>query len=168
MTTPSSHDRVIEAVGKGLEMIQAISEARAETAIATAAANRVKSSSPVVAEAEAAQAKLEADKAAASDRFKTLEEMARKPLEAARAVYNNEVGLAQQQLTKSHQESEAECAATITTSRHEQELREASAQAEVHTAKQKAADLQVSMDNFCRQIQQQLGIDLKALVRGSE
>ena len=168
MVTPSTHDRVIEAVGKALEMINAISEARAETAIATAAANQIKSSSPVVAEAAAAQAKLAADKAAASDRFKTLEEVVSKPLEEARAVYGNKVSVAQQELARSHQESETECAARITASRHEQEMREASAQAEVHTAKQKASDLQVSMDNFCRQIQHQLGIDLKALIRGSE
>ena len=168
MTTSSSHDQVMEAVGRGLAMIRAISEARVATAAATANANQIKSSSPVAAEAAAAQAKMEADKTVANDRFKVLEAIARKPLEEAQAVYGQEVSVAQQELTRSHQVSETECAATITTSRNKQEMREATAQAEVHTAKIRASDLQVNMDNLCRHVQHQLGIDLKALVRASE
>jgi hypothetical protein len=160
----TTQQKVLEAVAKALEMIAARNEARAMAAVATAAANQIKADSPVASLEAASQAKMNTAVKQKESEFEKAEAVARQPLERAQSAYDKKVQDARTLLTNQVSQLEEQFNSEVASAHREQELKEATAQAESHAAKQRVSHIQTEFEQYCKEIQQQLGISLKTLV----
>ena len=162
--TQTINERVLVAVQKMLELMALMAGARGEVLMAKAAADEVRLSNPTKdTEAMIAQVLKTTEESTLAE-FKQAETWAAAPLAAAQSEYNREVAAAGEKRNNELQRVTEEGKQKLAEITRNQEIRAATAQAEIHTAQQKVAQLQATMDQYRRQTQEQLGIDLNALV----
>jgi len=166
-TPPTASQRTLEAVAKALEIMATLTEAQEEVTIAkrTEDGVRIDNQVPIV-KAEAAK-RLEEANAVSQEICDQAIALATQPLTKAQAEYQlalqqaNENRDTQRALDRSLHDQ------AIADAEQVQKLLEAAARAGVHMAQQKVANIQQTMADYRKQILQQLGIDLQALVHPS-
>ena len=167
-TTPPTHaQRVMEAVAKALELNALIVEARSKIGVAKLVEDDVRLNNPVPALEAATTAQVEEARKQAGDIFTKAEALAKVPLDQATALYNQRVAEAMAKKNAAIGLAEKQKVDKVAAERRTQELRLATAKAEIHTAQQNVVNIQTTMDNYFRQVQRDLGVDLAALTRAS-
>ena len=164
MTTPTVSERVLEAVTKGLEIIELMNQARATLLVKKRGEDEVRGTNEVPRVEKDGTSLLQRTAEAAEATFSEAVEIARKPLNEAQAVFDRTVAELAVKRDMTIRQVVEGCKVELAAARHKQELREATARAEVHTASQNLAALEQTRDSYRRQVQQQLGIDLNALL----
>lgn len=163
MTTP--RDAVKQAVNKAFDMVNSLDAA--DTAIQEAKHAEDVLRNEARLEAIEAQAKLELEAAVqeAADTYETAVAVARKPMERAQAVFEaKRTAAAEQQRTATDGVS-AVWEKKIEKCKQEEQMKAAEARAAVHSAQQNKANIQANIDRLWSHTQQQLGVDLKGLLK---
>ena len=161
MTTISQ--QVLDAVTKALELIALINEARGEVLVAKRAEDEVRLTNRVKEIEEAAAARVKTTEEGAKAAFAATVAEAQKPLQQAQQEFDQKVAVEQGRRDALVQAAQRNCDQTVADARRSQDIRAATAQAEVHQAQQKVASIQATLEQFRRQTREKLGIDLTAL-----
>jgi hypothetical protein len=157
----------MEAVAKALELTALRAKAQSQIGIAKLVEDDVRLNNPLPALEIATTAQVAETRQVAEAAFTKAEAEARAPLDLATAKYQQAVGLAATKKAAAIQQAEQQKTDKVAAERRVQELRAATAKAEIHTAQQNVVNIQTTMDNYFRQVKQQLGIDLAVLTNVS-
>ena len=164
MSTSAMRQKVTEAVQKILDMIGQMHEAKAALLIAKQNEDEVRLSDQTKAVEQAAADMLQAAQKAEDDAFDAMVALAQGPLSEAHREYDIKVGAAADQRKQALDMVRDECNQMTSSERQRQDIRVATVQAEIHTARRKVTDFEAMIDAYKREVQQQLGIDLNALI----
>ena len=145
-------------------MIGQMHEAKAALLIAKQNEDEVRLSDQTKAVEQAAADMLQAAQKAEDDAFDAMVALAQAPLSQAHREYDIKVGAATDQRKQALDMVRDECNQMTSSERQRQDIRVATVQAEIHTARRKVTDFEAMIDAYKREVQQQLGIDLNALI----
>ena len=164
MSTSAMRQKVTEAVQKILDMIGQLHEAKAALLMAKQNEDEVRLSDQTKAVEQAAANKMQAAKESQDGTFEAAVVEAQGPLSEAQQKYDIKVSEASQRRKRALAAVEDECKEMIGSEQHRQDIRVATVQAEIHTARQKVTEFETMIDAYRREVQKQLGIDLNALI----
>lgn len=164
MTTRSPRERVMEAVTKGLELVAELNDAKAKVTMAKTDEDEVRLADRTKEIADAANARLLEQEQAAKTAFDAGVAEARKPLDLAQTRFDQAyAGLCQRRDREIAQASQ-KAAEIIQSAQQAQATKAAIAKAGVHTAQQEVNNQEAGLDRYARQVEQQLGVNLKQLL----
>lgn len=166
MTT--ARERVKIAIEKALELLGQLHEARGVVTLAKGAEDEVRLTSPITGLTAEAQRAIEGTTQQADSLLQTAVTKARAPLDLAQNVYNATVQEATQVRAATVAKVQEEWDRRLATAKKEQEMRAVVAQAGVHTERQKVVQLESVIEQYRRQVQAELGIDLNVLIKASQ
>lgn len=164
MTTKTAKERVLEAVTKGLELVSALNQGKLELLKAKQAEDEVRladRTKEIAEQVGAVQATVGQD---AEAELQDALASARKPLEVAQARFDRAAAAAREVRDRVQAGAKAQAEGIILKAQQEQETRSVIARAGVHTAQQEVANMEAGIDRYARQVEQQLGINLKQLL----
>ena len=164
MSTSAMRQKVTEAVHKILDMIGQMHDAKAALLVAKQNEDEVRLSDQTKVVERAVADKLQVAKATLNSEFEAAVVLARVPLSEAQQQYEIKVSAQANQRTQALAVVEDECAEMIRSERQRQDMRVATVQAEIHTARRNVTDFEAMIDAYRREVQKELGIDLNALI----
>ena len=164
MTTRSPRERVMEAVTKGLELVAELNDAKAKVTMAKTDEDEVRMADRTKEIADAANARLLEQERTAKANFDAKAAEVRKPLDAAQARFEQAYAELCQQRDREIAQASQRAAEIIQSAQQAQVTKAAIAKAGVHTAQQEVNNLEAGIDRYARQVEQQLGVNLKQLL----
>lgn len=165
MSVRGPRERVLEAVTRGMQLVANLEVAKEVVQQAKHAEDALRladHSKEVIAAAE--EQRHQRQLAAEAEYWAKLAEI-RAPLDLAQAQFDRAAeGLQHIRDTALAQAQEA-AQAVIREAQREQANQAAAARAEVHTAQQQVKDLEAGLDRYARQVEKELGINLRELLK---
>ena len=154
----------MEAVAKGLAMVAELNEAKAKLLLTKREQDAVRLADPTKQVTADANAKMTALAQETELAFTGAMAEARLPLEEAQRRFDVASSALHQERLRRLTDAQAAAEATILEAKREQETKNAIAGAEVHTVQQEVMGHEASIDRYTRQVEQQLGINLKQML----
>ena len=163
MTTP--RERLREATDKGFEFLEQLEAANAVIKKAKLAEDDIRNGFQLgEMEANAAEDIEDKTKSAQHVYDATVAE-ARKPLARAERLFESKRGPAETRFDAAIHVANEDWEKKMAKYAAAYEVKAAEAKIAIHTARQEAAIVQTSIDRHCKQVESQLGIDLKAYLQ---
>ena len=168
MTSSATKQKVQEALDKVWDLSAALKSATEEAQQARVVYNELRAQQDLSAMNEEKDSALEDAVQKSQELYDKALVTAQAKLDKAQKAHTDACQAAEEYQSKIIAETAASWDRKISEAQRQFDLLAAEAQVEAHTADQKMSSSQLALDRYCKDVKQQLGVDLKQLLQPQE